>query len=108
MSPALRSPHKAHTCGYQSSNTSDVPATHMQVWKYLPDGKGSELRGVRGDGQSRLEGFLEEEEHKCILRGGRMGSRPLWQPFFPHPSLRRKRCALSHCLPVFWLAERRL
>lgn len=70
MSPYLRSPHKTHTCGYQSSNTSDVPATHMQVWKYLPDGKGSELRGARGDGRSRLEGFLEEEEHMCIFKGG--------------------------------------
>lgn len=70
MLPALRSPHKACTYGHESSNASDMPATHRHMWKYLLVGERSELRGARGDGQSRLEDFLEEVEHMCTLSGG--------------------------------------
>ena len=55
------------------------------MWKHLPDGKCSELRGARGDGLSGLEDPLEEVGHMIALGGGQdlYGDWTLHMTFFP-------------------------
>lgn len=96
MPPTLRSP-KAHPYEQQRSNAGDGQATHRKMWKYLPDGKWCDLRGVRGDGLSGLEDVLEEVEHACASRGGQhlFRGRLLHKPLSLFTWSCRKRICLS-------------